>query len=209
MLQEGEGSPMQVGTPVRINTGLSAPLLGDEERGFEPTTTTTATRFPGPEQPQFQSTYTPTATTPSSSSNFWTSVVLLCSSLLGVGLLAVPRLFALLGIIGGILSLSLIAFLFLLSFRTLLHAASSSSINPLHTTYSALIEETFGGTATATLEIAIVVYTFGAAVLSLLVLSDVIVGDGKGGLLEGWEGDRGIVLGVLCVIILAPLSSFK
>jgi amino acid permease len=121
-------------------------------------------------------------------------------------LLAIPRAFALLGLVTGAMVLAAVATLVALSSRVLITVSTAGG----HASYPALARAILGFWGAAFLDAALLVQGFGSMALSLVVMGDALVGaEGSPGVLRGWREDRGVALGVLGVVALAPLVTFR
>ncbi|PSC69367.1 putative sodium-coupled neutral amino acid transporter 6 [Micractinium conductrix] len=142
----------------------------------------------------------------------------LSKTILGVAILALPRVFSLLGLGTATIWLVFVAGLTYLSISFLAKATARD-----------VVREQLGVAAQAVLDLAVIVNGFGMMVIMLVVAGDILVGtpsddsgsnafaDGlskrggkggsEGGLLAPECGDRATVLGVVTVLLLAPLVS--
>ena len=102
----------------------------------------------------------------------------------GVGMLAVPRAFSLLGIVAGTSGLLAVAALLLLSLHSLLTAGAGIMGGPgPPLTYGAAIRAVLGGWGSALADAGVAATSFGLMVVQLLVISDIL---GGGRLRRGW-----------------------
>lgn len=131
----------------------------------------------------------------------------LAKAILGVGVLAMPRVFALLGMGTGMLFLLLVALLTYASMHLLTRATTRSGL----TTYSDVVLQYLGVTGQVFLDLAVIVNCFGLMVVYIIVVGDILVGhgDSEEGLLSATCGDRRIVLAVVTLVILAPMLSLR
>ncbi|KAL4437209.1 hypothetical protein ABPG75_004348 [Micractinium tetrahymenae] len=130
----------------------------------------------------------------------WGATALLASSLLGAGLVAVPRVFALLGLVAGCSSLAAVLLLSYLS-ASFLIGASSVTGGRLWLGYAGVVRAALGAAGAALADAALAVHCFGMMVAGLMVMGGILVG--SDGLLD--QGDRATALAVVCGVVLAPL----
>jgi amino acid permease len=69
------------------------------------------------------------------------------------------------------------------------------------------MREHFGITGQALLDIALIINSTGVLIIALVVVGDILVGDGTAGLLSEACGSRQVVLAVVTVVLIAPLVS--
>ncbi|KAI7843066.1 hypothetical protein COHA_003238 [Chlorella ohadii] len=128
----------------------------------------------------------------------------LSKAIMGVGILALPRVFSLLGIGTATLWLAFIALLSYASMHMLTKATARTGL----ANYSDLVKDRLGLFAQAVHDLSIIANCFGMMVVYLVVIGDVLVGEGKAeGLLSEDCGDRRTVLAVVTLLLLAPLVS--
>ena len=124
--------------------------------------------------------------------------------MLGVAVLALPRVTALLGIGTTAIVLAAVALLTYLSLHSLTLASSRSGV----VRYSDVVQNLLGTFWQALLDLSLIVNCAGILVIALIVVGDILVGKkGADGLLSAACGDRQTVLTVATVILIAPLVS--
>ena len=123
--------------------------------------------------------------------------------MLGVGVLALPKVTALLGI--GT-TLIFIAFIALLSYLSLHYCTVASSRTGL-LRYSDLVKDHTDLLGQTLLDLSLIVNGAGVLIIALIVIGDILVGSEAQGLLSPACGDRATVLAVVTVVLIAPLVS--
>lgn len=124
--------------------------------------------------------------------------------MLGVGVLALPKVTALLGIGTTLIVFAAIALLTYLSMHSITVASSRSGF----VRYSDVVRELVGVVGQVFLDISLIINCAGILVIALIIVGDVLVGDAKApGLLSEECGDRQTVLAVVTVVLIAPLVS--
>lgn len=131
----------------------------------------------------------------------------LAKAILGVGILALPRVFAMLGIGTASIFLAFVAILTYASLHLLTKATARTGL----TTYSDVVYQHLGLVGQVFLDLAVIVNCFGLMMVYMIVIGDVLVGDSHGneGLLSAACGDRRIVLAVVTLLVLAPMLSAR
>lgn len=140
----------------------------------------------------------------------------LAATIVGAGIVALPRAFATLGLVlGSILTLCI----FGLSSYTL-SAMIRSATSAGCWTYDELVRSQFGRIGGQSLDISIVLNNAGGMIIFLIIMGDVLVGapphysgivTNLFGIHSGdvWWVSRSFVMGVVCVCVLCPLVSLK
>ena len=129
---------------------------------------------------------------------------ILAKAILGVGVLALPKLASVLGIGTTLIFLVFVAFLSYLS----LHNCTVASSRTGYTRYSDVVRDYTGVVGQSILDLALAVNSAGVQVIALIVIGDILVGHhAHEGLLSAACGDRQTVLIVVSVILIAPLVS--
>ncbi|KAL4443859.1 hypothetical protein ABPG75_011596 [Micractinium tetrahymenae] len=145
----------------------------------------------------------------------------MAKAILGVGILALPRVVSLLGM--GTATIWLV-FMALLTYASM-HFLTKASVRTGLLGYSDVVREQLGLAGQVFLDIAVIVNGFGMMVIYLVIAGDILVGNddssgggnslgkkggeggGSGGLLSPECGDRRTVLAVITLLLLAPLVS--
>ncbi|KAL6782747.1 hypothetical protein ACKKBG_A07975 [Auxenochlorella protothecoides x Auxenochlorella symbiontica] len=134
----------------------------------------------------------------------WEAGTHMVKSILGVALLALPRVFSMLGIGAGSICLAAVALLAYASLHALAKASARTGVMNM----SVLAREELGVTGQAVLDMALIFNCFGMLVVYLVVIGDMLVGSpGEPGILTQDCGSRRVVLAVVAVVLLAPLVS--
>ena len=142
---------------------------------------------------------------------WWAATALLANALLGAGILAAPRALSLLGLIAWCCTVVGVAALVLLSQHLLLCFGDADSGSPgaaVTCTYGAAVHASLGGLGGSLADAVVAAGAFGQALLLLVAVADVLVGNSTPGLLSGWAADRSIALWVMAAVVFAPLLSF-
>ncbi|EFN52813.1 hypothetical protein CHLNCDRAFT_138482 [Chlorella variabilis] len=135
----------------------------------------------------------------------------LAKSILGAGLVAVPHAFLLLGAVPATAAFLAVAALMLYSCRCL--AAASHATAQL--SYSGVLAAQLGRRAAAVLDVFMVLNCFGMMVVYVIAAGDAVVpdaewlGNGVPAWLRALLSSRPTLLGLLTLLILAPLLSFR
>ena len=128
----------------------------------------------------------------------------LTKAILGVGVLALPKVTALLGLGTTLIFLFFIAVLTYFS----LHYCTVASSRTGYVRYSDVVREHTGIVGQTFLDISLIVNSGGVLVIALMIVGDILVGSGRDqGLLSPECGSRSTVLAVVTIFLLAPLSS--
>ncbi|KAI3429598.1 hypothetical protein D9Q98_005684 [Chlorella vulgaris] len=136
----------------------------------------------------------------------WAAGMHLAKLMMGIGILAVPRVFGLLGVGTATIWLIFIAGLTGLSMHSLTKATTRTGL----LNYSEVVREQLGVAAQAVLDLAVIANGFGLMVIMLVVAGDILVGDEHSeGLLSPECGDRRTVLAVVVLLLLVPLVSAR
>ncbi|KAI7843114.1 hypothetical protein COHA_003285 [Chlorella ohadii] len=140
----------------------------------------------------------------------------LATTIIGAGIMALPRAFATLGIVLGAGSL---AFIFVLSMFSLKALVKVSQLTH-HWTYHDVVAAEYGKAGLLSLKIAIIINNAGSMIVYLIIIADVLVGvpPDYNGLITNlvgvhdpsvWFVSRPFVLAVACLLVLAPLLSLR
>ncbi|VVB09195.1 unnamed protein product [Arabis nemorensis] len=147
--------------------------------------------------------------------SFSGAVFNLATTIIGAGIMALPATMKILGLIPGIATIVLVAFLtdatieFLLRFSTIGKQRS----------YGGLMEDSFGKPGRIMLQVAVLVSNIGVLIVYMIIIGDVLAGKNEygihhAGMLEGWFGEnwwnrRAFVLLITTLFVFAPLTCFK
>jgi sodium-coupled neutral amino acid transporter 2 len=124
--------------------------------------------------------------------------------MLGVGLLALPKVTSLLGIGTTLIFLVFLAFLTYLS----LHYCTTASSRTGIVRYSDLVRDQTGLFGQTLLDLSLIVNGAGILIVASIVIGDILVGSAElEGLLSSACGDRSTVLAVVTVVLIFPLVS--
>jgi amino acid permease len=128
----------------------------------------------------------------------------LAKAMLGVGLLALPKVTSLLGMGTTLIFLAFIAFLTYLSLHYCTVASSRTGI----VRYSDVVRDQTGLFGQTLLDLSLIINGAGVLIIALIVIGDILVGGSDDqGLLSSACGDRSTVLAVVTVVLIAPLVS--
>lgn len=130
------------------------------------------------------------------SAMYWKNILLVANAILGVGVVAMPRVYSELGLVIGSILLAITALLVIASALVLTRSGRHS--------YNDLIMDTMGSTGVVLWDASIAVLTFGLMVVYLKVLDDVL----GSGFLPGY-GDSRVALVVISIVVLAPLVAVR
>ena len=140
----------------------------------------------------------------------------LAATIVGAGIMALPRAFAVLGLGVGSIIFAMVFFLSEFSLSALVHAANATGCF----SYSGLVEKQFGNVGSKALQISILLNNSGAMIIYLILIADVLCGvaPNYSGLVTNlfgihdpsviWVG-RPFVMGIVCVFLLSPLLSLR
>lgn len=140
----------------------------------------------------------------------------LATTIIGAGIMALPRAFATLGLVLGATMLGLI---FILSFFSLGSLVRVSQLTQ-RWTYHEVVEAEYGKPGLMALKVAIIINNAGSMIVYLIIIADVLCGVAPeyNGLITNlvgvhdpsvWYVGRPFVLGVTCLAVLAPLLSLR
>lgn len=142
-------------------------------------------------------------------------VLITAKTILGAGMAALPHAFALSGLLVGTGFLLAVAWMTLLTVQILTRCSESSGAF----SYSGVMQVAFGSPATIALQLCLLLRTAGLMVVYMVVVGDVLAGNGKeAGLLcdlaggaqsaQWWCANRPLVIFVVLLLVIAPLVSF-
>ncbi|GAB4822493.1 hypothetical protein N2152v2_009539 [Parachlorella kessleri] len=140
----------------------------------------------------------------------------LATTIIGAGIMALPRTFATLGILLGATMMGLV---FGLSYFSLFGLVRVSGLTR-QWTYADLVRSQFGRAGGLLLQLSIVLNNAGTMVVYLIIIGDILAGvapdyNGLISMLLGpghagqWYTGRAFVVGMLCLLCLAPLVSLR
>lgn len=140
----------------------------------------------------------------------------LATTIIGAGIMALPRAFATLGVV---LGASMLAVIFVLSFFSLGVLVRVSQLTH-HWTYHDVVSAEYGYPGLLALKLAIIINNAGSMIVYLIIIADVLCGvpPDYNGLVTNllgvhdpsvWFVSRPFVLAVCCVLVLAPLLSLR
>lgn len=128
--------------------------------------------------------------------HLWLGGCNLAKAMLGIGVLALPKVTAVLGLS---LSLSFLVLVALLTYASLHYLTVASSRSGV-LRYSDVVREHTGLVGQTLLDASLIVNSAGVLIIALIILADILVGDGNNnqGLLSEACGSRQTVLAVVC-----------
>lgn len=140
----------------------------------------------------------------------------LATTIIGAGIMALPKAFGTLGIVLGMACLAGIFVLSLFSLNALVRVSRMTH----HWTYHEAVEAEFGRPGLLALKVAIIINNAGSMIVYLIIIGDVLVGvpPDYNGLITNlvglhdpsvWFVSRPFVLAVACLLVLAPLLSLR
>ncbi|KAK9831399.1 hypothetical protein WJX81_001186 [Elliptochloris bilobata] len=147
-------------------------------------------------------------------SNAAACIVILAKTILGAGMAALPRAYALLGLGLATVFILVVAYLTYFSIQGMVRA----SLKTGKRTYPDVVRALLGRPGGIMLEISIVLRCFGLLLVYEIVTGDILAGGGKGylGLLcdalgadGGWCANRPLILGIMTLAVFAPLVSLR
>jgi amino acid permease len=124
---------------------------------------------------------------------------------IGAGMLSLPKAYATIGLVPGVL-ISLFAGLctFVCCKTIVVNCAVHAKDS-----YGGVVGHLFGRFGYAALQGSIIVHVFGVMVVYMVILGDILVGDGSSGIIPyvmGYRGvSRSLVVGILIVAIIMPM----
>eukprot|EP00889_Picochlorum_renovo_P004354 jgi/Picre1/31384/NNA_006736.t1 len=144
------------------------------------------------------------------------STAALAATIVGAGIVALPRAFAALGLIPGMAIFMVIFGLAMFSLSALIRAATSAEC----WTYDELANSQFGKVGARSLDFAIIANNSGSMIIYLIIMGDVLVGapphysgiiTNLFGIHSGdvWWVSRPFVMAIVCVAFLGPLVSLR
>jgi len=159
----------------------------------------------------------PSRATPPSSPSWWytwVSILTLSNLILGIGVIAIPRTFALSGVVLGSIILGAAAGGAVVSASLMCHRHRHHNGGRGHgyrySSYEEVVRKGLGAGGHAVWNAAVAAVSFGLVVVYLVALGDILTksndDDKRGGLFG--EVDKGVAVGALCVVIIAPLVAF-
>eukprot|EP00898_Chlorokybus_atmophyticus_P005680 jgi/Chlat1/6112/Chrsp402S05655 len=144
------------------------------------------------------------------------SVFNLSNTVIGAGIMALPATLKILGLLGGLAAILLVALLTLASIRIIVRCSAMHG----RYTYQDLVSETLGWRGRIALQVAIMMNNFGLLVVFLMIIGDVLAGhkrpdaQHRDGLLPEWMGYSGFInsrafITAALAVLLAPLMCLR
>ncbi|CAA7055532.1 unnamed protein product [Microthlaspi erraticum] len=147
--------------------------------------------------------------------SFSGAVFNLATTIIGAGIMALPATMKILGLIPGIATIVLVAFLTDTTIEFLLRFSRIGK----RRSYGGLMEDSFGKIGRVMLQISVLVSNIGVLIVYMIILGDVLAGKNEygvhhAGMLDGWFGEtwwnrRTFVLLMTTLCVFAPLTCFK
>ena len=140
----------------------------------------------------------------------------LAATIVGAGIMALPKSFAVLGLAMGSIIFAMVFLLTKFSLSALIHAANARECF----SYSGLAKDQFGNAGSTALQISILLNNAGSMIIYLILIGDVLCGVAPeySGLVTNLFGihdpsviwvSRPFVMGIVCIFLLAPLLSLR
>ncbi|XP_028782289.1 amino acid transporter AVT6D [Neltuma alba] len=134
------------------------------------------------------------------------------TTIVGAGIMSIPATVKVVGVIPAFLMILIIAMLAEVSVDFLLRFTHSGET----TTYSGVMKEAFGPAGAAATQILVIITNYGALIMYLIIIGDVLCGKGEAhlGILQQWFGIhwwncRELALLVTLVCVMLPLVLFR
>ncbi|KAE9590298.1 hypothetical protein Lal_00028138 [Lupinus albus] len=147
--------------------------------------------------------------------SFSGAVFNLSTTIIGAGIMSLPATLKELGMVPGLVAITLMAFLTEKSIEFMIRFSRAQ--NP--TSYGGLMGDAFGKYGKTLLQICVIINNIGVLIVYMIIIGDVLSGTSSGGdhhsgILEGWFGikwwtRRSFVLLLTTLLVFAPLVSFK
>ncbi|PKA52800.1 hypothetical protein AXF42_Ash001781 [Apostasia shenzhenica] len=146
--------------------------------------------------------------------SFSSAVFNLSTSIIGAGIMSIPATLRVLGVIPAFLLITTVAFLSDASVEFLIRYTAAGT-SPETASYSGLMAESFGRAGSTLLQICIALTNLGALIMYLIIIGDVLSGNGSEGaehlgVLQEWFGEhwwtaRSAAIPITVVVVMLPL----
>ncbi|KAF9684039.1 hypothetical protein SADUNF_Sadunf04G0076200 [Salix dunnii] len=147
--------------------------------------------------------------------SFTGAVFNLSTTIVGAGIMALPAIMKVLGLVLGVALIIFMAFLTEASIEMLLRFSRVGKC----ASYGGLMGDAFGKTGRIMLQVAVLINNIGVLIVYMIIIGDVLSGTSSSGshhagVLEGWFGEhwwnaRAFVLLVTTLFVFSPLACFK
>ncbi|KAB5561041.1 hypothetical protein DKX38_005998 [Salix brachista] len=147
--------------------------------------------------------------------SFTGAVFNLSTTIVGAGIMALPAIMKVLGLVLGVALIIFMAFLTEASIEMLLRFSRVGK----SASYGGLMGDAFGKTGRIMLQVAVLINNIGVLIVYMIIIGDVLSGTSSSGshhagVLEGWFGEhwwnaRAFVLLVTTLFVFSPLACFK
>ncbi|WCJ19978.1 Transmembrane amino acid transporter family protein [Euphorbia peplus] len=147
--------------------------------------------------------------------SIWGPVFNISTTVIGAGIMSIPATIKVLGIIPGLITLLVVAFLVEITAEFMLRFTQSGQAE----TYAGLMGESFGKTGSVAVQIAVIVTNLGCLIIYLIIIGDVLCGTESGetlhlGILQEWFGlhwwnSRPYALLFLVIFVMLPVVSLR
>ncbi|KAG5247460.1 sodium-coupled neutral amino acid transporter [Salix suchowensis] len=147
--------------------------------------------------------------------SFTGAVFNLSTTIVGAGIMALPAIMKVLGLVLGVALIIFMAFLTEASIEMLLRFSRVGK----SASYGGLMGDAFGKTGRIILQVAVLINNIGVLIVYMIIIGDVLSGTSSSGshhagVLEGWFGEhwwnaRAFVLLVTTLFVFSPLACFK
>ncbi|OIW06549.1 hypothetical protein TanjilG_29970 [Lupinus angustifolius] len=147
--------------------------------------------------------------------SFSGAVFNLSTTIIGAGIMSLPATLKELGMVPGLVAITLMAFLTEKSIEFMIRFSRAENL----TSYGGLMGDAFGKYGKALLQICVIINNIGVLIVYMIIIGDVLSGTSSGGdhhsgILEEWFGihwwtSRTFVLLLTTLLVFAPLVTFK
>ncbi|KAK4579627.1 hypothetical protein RGQ29_029340 [Quercus rubra] len=133
------------------------------------------------------------------------------TTMIGAGIMSIPAAIKVLGIVPGFLLILVVAFFTEITVEFLLRYTKSGK----STTYAGIVGESFGAIGSVAVQICVIITLFGALIIYLIIIGDVLCGSKSGetlhlGILQEWFGihwwnSRAFAILFIVLFVMLPL----
>ncbi|KAL4620761.1 hypothetical protein ACB092_06G179000 [Castanea dentata] len=134
------------------------------------------------------------------------------TTMIGAGIMSIPAAIKVLGIVPGFLLILVVAFFTEVTVEFLLRYTKSGK----STTYAGIVGESFGAIGSVAVQICVIITLFGALIIYLIIIGDVLCGSKSGetlhlGILQEWFGiqwwnSRAFAIQFIVLFVMLPLA---
>ncbi|KAF3962524.1 hypothetical protein CMV_012979 [Castanea mollissima] len=134
------------------------------------------------------------------------------TTMIGAGIMSIPAAIKVLGIVPGFLLILVVAFFTEVTVEFLLRYTKSGK----STTYAGIVGESFGAIGSVAVQICVIITLFGALIIYLIIIGDVLCGSKSGetlhlGILQEWFGiqwwnSRAFAILFIVLFVMLPLA---